>query len=238
MFTAIRDRVAAACGAVFVVLILIGNQINVSGTDQSAHPSGRQVLRDVAHQAGSTTATLGFVLEVLGFLALLAFLGYLLDVHRRASGPGTSAVAAATAGVAGVTMLAIKLGSVAPAGALRLDRAGMDPQLAQVLNDMNGVAFVLSWLPFAVLVGAGALGLQRCGLVGRPTGIIGAVIGAGGLVLALIGMQDPVDANPIAFLLGLLWVLVVSVRLAVRPGKAASTAPETAPESATIGAHV
>jgi hypothetical protein len=42
-------------------------------------------------------------------------------------------------------------------------------------------------------------------------------LGVAGLVLALIGVQDPVNANPMAFLLGLVWIGVVSTRFAVRP---------------------
>jgi len=149
------------------------------------------------------------------------FLGYLLDLRRRTSGAGSGAVASATAVCAGLTMLIIKLGSGVPMGVLLLDHAGMSPDLARVLADMGSVAFVLGWLPYAVFVGAAALGLLRAGLVGRPTAVIGAVVGAAGLVLALIGLENPVDGNPMAWMAGLLWTLVVSVRLAVRPGTGA-----------------
>ena len=90
MLTSARDRVGATTGALWVVLTVVGNQINVSGTDQSQHPSGASILRDVNHQAGNGTATFGFVLEVLGFVALIAFLGYLTDIWRRHNTDGTS----------------------------------------------------------------------------------------------------------------------------------------------------
>ena len=70
-------------------------------------------------------------------------------------------------------MLAIKLGSAAPIVALDLDRHSLSPQLAQLLNDINGGAFVISWLPFAVLVAAMAAALRQAGLVGKPTAYIG-----------------------------------------------------------------
>ena len=44
-----------------------------------------------------------------------------------------------------------------------------------------------------------------------------------GLALSIIGIHDPLGANPLAFLLGLAWLLAVSVRLAIRPGTGAST---------------
>src|SRR4051812_11902273 len=55
MLTSTRDRVAAATGALFVVLVGVGNQLDVAGTDQSAHPTGTSVLHDAATQAHSTT---------------------------------------------------------------------------------------------------------------------------------------------------------------------------------------
>jgi hypothetical protein len=115
-------------------------------------------------------------------------------------------------------MLAVKLGSAAPLRVLGLDHGHISPQLAQVLNDMSGVAFVISWLPFAIFVAAAAAGLHRAAPVGRPTAYSGLVLGVAGLALSIAGVHDPLGANPLAFLLGLGWLLAVSVRLAVRPG--------------------
>lgn len=237
MLTSTRDRVAAATGALFVVLIMVGNQIEVAGTNQSAHPTGASVLHDAAGQAHSTSALIGFTLEFLGFMAFVVFLGYLLDLRRRTSTPSSGAVASATAVCAGLTMLIIKLASAVPMGVVLLDRAGMSQELARALADMGGVAFVLGWLPYAVFVGAAALGLLRARLVGRPTAIIGAVVGAAGLVLALIGLENPVAGNPMAWMAGLLWTLVVSVRLAVRPGTGARGTVEE-PAAAPLPAGV
>jgi hypothetical protein len=218
----IRDRIGAATGAAFVALIMVGNQMASGGSADSAHPTGEQVLRDAAHQASSATFTAGFVMEGLGFAAFIVFLGYLADVlHRRVPGRGPGGIAAGTAIVSGAVLLAVKLGSAAPVGALAIDYGQMSPQLAQVLNDMSGVAFVISWVPFAIFTGAAAAGLHRSALVGRPTAYTGLVLGVAGLVLGVAGVHDPLGANPLAFLLGLLWLLAVSVRLAVRPGTGA-----------------
>jgi hypothetical protein len=223
MSTTIRDRIGAMTGVVFVALIMVGNQMASGGSADSAHPTGEQVLRDVAHQASSTTFTAGFVMEGLGFAAFIVFLGYLADVLRRAPGGGPGGIAAGTAIVSGAVMLAVKLGSAAPLGALAIDHGHISPQLAQVLNDLSGVAFVISWLPFAIFVAAAATGLHRAALVGRPTAYSGLVLGVAGLALSIAGVHDPLGANPLAFLLGLAWLLAVSVRLAVRPGPGAST---------------
>ena len=240
MSTTIRDRIGAATGAVFVALIMVGNQMASSGPAESAHPTGEQVLRDVAHQASSATFTAGFILECLGFAAFIVFLGYLADVlHRRVPRHGPGGIAAGTAIVSGTVMLAVKLGSAAPLGALAIDYGHISPQLAQVLNDMSGVAFVISWLPFAIFVAAAAAGLHRAALVGRPTAYSGLALGAAGLALSIAGVHDPLGANPLAFLLGLAWLLAVSVRLAVRPGtgtRTGTTGGRTAEPRATVSA--
>lgn len=220
MLATIRERIGAASGAAFVALLFAGNALSVAGTSQAAHPSGAQVLQDAAHQATSTSTTVGFVMEFVGFASFMVFLGYLATVLRRRA---AASIAAGTAVVAGITMLAIKLGSAAPGGALLTDYKDIDAGLAQALNDINGVAFVLSWMPFAVFVTATAVALRTAALVGKPTGYIGVFLGVAGLLLAIVGLNDPFNANPMPFLLGMLWLLVVSVRLAVRPGTDAPT---------------
>jgi hypothetical protein len=222
MSTTVRDRLGAVTGAAFVALILVGNQMATAGSGQSAHPTGDQVLRDAAHQVSSASVTAGVALEVLGFAAFLVFLGYLADVLRRTARGRHGSIAAVTGIVSGAVMVAVKLGSAAPIMTLWADHSTISPQLALVLNDLGGVAFVISWLPFAIFVAAAAATLHRAGLIGRPTAYCGLVLGAAGLVLTIIGVHDPISANPLAFLLGLLWLLAVSVRLAIRPGTGAS----------------
>jgi hypothetical protein len=222
MSTAVRDRLGAVTGAAFVILILVGNEMATAGSGQSAHPTGDQVLRDAAHQVSSASVAAGVALEVLGFGAFLVFLGYLADVLRRTAGGRRGSIAAGTGIVSGAITVAVKLGSAAPVMTLWVDHSTISPQLALVLNDLGAVAFVISWLPFAIFVAAAAAALHRAGLVGRPTAYCGLVLGAAGLVLTIIGIHDPLSANPLAFLLGLLWLLAVSVRLAIRPGAGAS----------------
>jgi hypothetical protein len=221
MPTTVRLRLAAATGAAYILLILVGNTLSTRGASRSAHPTGARVLRDAEHQVHSAAVTTGFVLEVRGFTLFIVFLGYLATVLRsRRSEPD---VMAGTAVVAGVTMLAVKLGSAAPMGALMLDRHQLSPVLARVLADINGVAFVVSWIPMGVFVAALALALRSAGLAGRPTAYTGLVIGLAGLVLGVVGINDPLNANPMPFLLSLVWVLVVSVRLAIRRGGTVET---------------
>ena len=164
------------------------------------------------------------MLEVSAFLLFFVFLGFLANLLRRYRANHDVGVAAATAVLAGAVMLAIKLGSVSPMVALYLDRDRLSPELAQVLNDINGAAFLVSWLPFALFVGCAALALRAIGQIGRPTTYIGLAAGVAGVGLATWGLVDPVAASPLAFLVGGLWMMTVSIRLTVRPTPRA-TAP-------------
>ena len=156
MHTYVRDRIGAATGAAFVVMLFVGNTLSIADTGQSTHPTGEQVLKDTAAQASSSVATVGILLEFLGLAAFMGFLGYLADVMRRRTGDGRPNVLPSVALVAGTTMLATKLAGAAPSLTLFLDRQQLSPEVALILNDMNGAAFVLSGLPFAVFVGAAA----------------------------------------------------------------------------------
>ncbi len=232
MHSTTRDRVGAATGAAFVTSIFVGNVMATSGQSTSVHPTGQEVLRDAAHAVGSTTASIGLFLEVSGFVLFIVFLGFLTDLLRPRTTGSWAGLAAGTAIVAGVVELAIKLGSAAPFLTLSLDRDGMSPEMARVLNDINGMAFLVSWLPLATFLGALAVALYGVGLIGRPTMYIGLVSGVAGLALALWGVQDPMSANPLALMVGMLWLLVVTVRLVVRPSQRTETihpASERAP---------
>ena len=80
------ERLGAASGVLWFVLIMIGNQMSSAGASDSLRPSGEQILADLRRSSVSTTATVGFTMELLGFAALLVFLGYLSWVLRRGDG--------------------------------------------------------------------------------------------------------------------------------------------------------
>jgi hypothetical protein len=109
-------------------------------------------------------------------------------------------------------------------GAGYLDHAVLTPALARVLADMNGAAFVVTLLPFGVFLLAAGLAILSSRALGRIAGWTAVVIGAAGVVLTLATGVDPVTTNVLPFLLGMLWVLVVSIRLAVRAPRSASDA--------------
>lgn len=207
------DRVGAASGAACFALIVVGNTMT-TGPGEQAHPTGEQVLAELGRASGSTYR-LGLAMELLGLIAFLSFAAYTYRVLRDREAP-RGWLGGAALGGAGL-MLAIKIGSLAPVGAAYVDREGLDPQLAQALVDINGAAFVISWLPFAVFVGAAAASALGSGLVGRIFAGAGLVIAALTLAATLVPGLDLIEANPLPYLLGWVWTAALSVRWTLRP---------------------
>lgn len=218
----VADRIGAACGAAYVLLITIGSGMATSG--QSNTPTGRQVLQYADDTLASTTRQAGFAMELVGFVGLAVFLAWIVPALRRAG--GIAPWLADVAMIGGLATIAIKVGSVAPELAVMAGRHSMDPGTAKAIYDIAGGAFVISFLSFAIfMLGIGASVLTS-GYLGRFAGWSAIVLGVLGVAVA--ATAHSMDANPVPFMLGLLWILVVSVLLAVRgPRGAARTPAET-----------
>jgi hypothetical protein len=204
----VADRIGAACGTAYVLLILIGNSIAVSG--ESNTPTGTQVLRYAQDMVDSPARQLGTALEVLGFVALAFFLAWIVPALRRAG--GVAPWLANVVMIGGVATLAVKVGTIAPEAAIMAGRHTLDPDTAKAVYDIAGAGFVISFLPFAIfMIGIGASVLTT-GYLGRFAGWSAIVLGV--LALVVVSTARSLDANPMPFLIGLLWILVVSVRIA------------------------
>jgi hypothetical protein len=225
------DRVGAACGAAYVLLIVVGNQIAGSGSDM--HPTGAADLADFGGTP-TTLERLGFGMEVLGLLTFFFFLGWFVPFLR--SRGGRAPWLASVAGFAGTASIAIKIGSAAPMLAGVLDHRDLTPGLARVLMDLNGCAFVLTFLTSGVFLLATGLAALSGGVLGRFAGWSAVLFGVAGVVLTVATGIDPVGTNPLPFLLGLLWILVVAVRLAVRAPRARRTEALAAPGPELVAA--
>jgi hypothetical protein len=175
--------------------------------------TGAQVIADVNRQADSTSAHIGFGLEVIGFVFMAIFLAWLCDALKR---HGALAWLSTLALVGGVTTLAVKLASGAPVIALMSDRKVVDDQTALVLSDMNSAAFVITFVTFGIFMIGVGLAVLDSGMLGKVAGWSAVAIGAAGIVVPVSTSLDPFTSNPVPFLLGLVWVLVVSIKLAVR----------------------
>ena len=199
MYERIVPRLGASTGALFVVLLFGPSS---SGSD----------------------ATIVLVLELIGLLLFIPFLGYLWSILHEAEGPrGWLATTALGAGLVDIT---IKLGSIAPAKAAE----GMTETTAlhQALHDMNNVAFIATMLPLSVLMAAVAVITLKAGGLPRALGWLAAITAP---LLLVNGMFLDAEFGP-AFLLFLLWTLIASVVLTVRPSVAGSKRDQVA-QSAT-----
>ena len=165
---------------------------------------------------GSTStgsdAQIIIVLELIAILLFLPFLGYLYSVLRRAEGEG--AWLSPTAFGAGLVDLTIKLGSIAPGFASRTE--GLDPQLHQALEKMNSVAFIVTMLPLGVMMAAVATVALKTRVLPLWLGLLAAITAPACLVN---GMFLDAEFGP-AFLLVLLWVMLASIVLTLRAGRA------------------
>jgi hypothetical protein len=228
----VLDRIGALFGVAWFVLGFVGNTLATSGASGAAHPTGEQVLADLEHGTGSGTATLGFSMELLSFALFAVFLAYLYGLLHRAE--GRNGWLAGLVLTAGITQLAAKLGSAAVIGAAVVNRHELSPQLARVLNDTNAAAFVFSWLPFGVFVAGAAAAMLHSRVVGRGFGWTGLLLGAASVAAVLAAGSDLLSANPIPFLLAGAWLLVISIRLAIRRPLVTDPVPAAPAPQATV----
>lgn len=219
------DRFGAATGAAYVLLILVGNQI-ASGNSTDPHPSGAKDLADFS-ATRTTTDSIGFAMEILGFLLFVFFLAWF--VHAVRSRGGAAPWLAGAAGLAGGVTLSVKIASFMPMAAGILDHRELTPTMARVLADMNSAAFVVTFLTFGTFVAAAGAALLTSGLLGRVAGWFGVVIGVLAVALTVLAHADPTNTNPMPFVAGLLWVLVVSIRLAWKGPRGESVERAAAP---------
>jgi hypothetical protein len=205
-------RIGALSGLAYVVLVFAGNAIETAGSKVDEHSSAAAILADLKTQHGAKVAV-GDTLELLGFVAFVAFIAYLANALRRAEGEEGWLWAAVFGG--GLLTVAVKLSSFAPVLAARWRMDTIDANTARTLIDINGFAFVVSWMTSATLIAFAALGALRTGLLPRGLAIAGALIGVAGLAAAPAGVDG---FGVLPFLLGLLWIAAISVVLARRTG--------------------
>jgi hypothetical protein len=203
-----RQRAGMLTGLGFVLCVLVGNTLTEGGAPTG--PLGR--LETLAQ---STSAQLGLVVELAGFVLLLCFVAQ-IGFRCRPGVGGTTAL------VAGAVALAVKLGSAsATLGAVR-ERDRLDDATAAALLAVNDAAFVLFMIGFGVFLAAAAVSLP----VGRGWAWSGALLGTLTCAVGVVGAVFPAAAVPVPFLLGLLWTAAIAVRLTLQPDSMWEGAPE------------
>ena len=188
--TGISDRLAAASGAAGIVVLIIGGEI---------------------FNGAGPLARVGYALVVLSFVAFLAFLHRIL---REAEGAG-GWVATLALG-AGLVYAAVRF-AAQPPRMVAIYRDDLPPDLERTLVDLNDTAFVSSGLLLGLFVAAAGWVILAHRVLPRWLGWFGFGSGVLAVGAGVVGMAAPDSYFPLPFLAGLIWTLVVSVVLTVRP---------------------
>jgi hypothetical protein len=205
-------RIAAGFGAAYVVIGVAGSGGKGDPSAPSLGASGESIA---AYAAAHSLAPVmvGQLFEILSLLALLVFAAALYAILRRAeSEPGPLPVLALSGGLLAV---GLKLGSFMPAFALHYHSTPIDPAVARALFEMNNFGFVLMWFGQAVLLGSVAIAGLAWRAIPRWLAAPAALIAVALVVDAAFASGPNLSFVP--ELLWLLWVLVASVRLTIRP---------------------
>lgn len=202
-------RVGGVAGVAFVVLALAGNSLTGGGPGSGADPEAfaAEVVRrttDVAWRAG-------IALELLAFLAFVVFAAALAARVRAVEPTGGYAGTLVLSG--GVLLVAVKLASGSALYAADRRAGEISGELARLLGDLNDAAFVLSFVPLALLLAAASVAALAHHALPRALGWVGVPIA----VLLVAAAATGSDAIPVPFLLALLWVLSAGVVMVRRP---------------------
>ncbi len=208
-----RTRLGAACGALYVALLVGGDDfINPAGEVPGVNASLREFTSYVA-RADTPSFWWGRSIGLLGLCALLVFVAHVSRRIRAAErGNGTLSAAVLAAGI-----VAVVLQFMAAPAQFAAVQAGseLDPHVARALILLNG-SFALSFLPLAVFLGCVAAAGIRYRVLPLWLAWSAAVL-AVGLVGGMIGRpHDPSVVAFMAFAIGLLWFVAASIALALR----------------------
>ena len=226
----IVHRLAALTGAAYVVLVMVGNAMSTDASPRPnpEHSPGQQNIDYLHWLAGSTSGQLGVTLELLGFAAWTLWVGYLCTRVRAGGWLATAAL------VGGATSIAVKLASAAPVLAAYVLRDAISPETARALDSMGAVAFVVHWLPTGLFVACAAGAALAARTLGRILGWGGVLAGGVTVVFAAVTSVHVDGANALPFLVCVLWILAVSVRLAIQ--RTPKVAPQATPDAVPVAA--
>lgn len=220
-------RLAASCGGLAVLLLIVGNEVmKIGGGSPGLHDSPQDYLSAVGRPAN---LLIGGFLIVLGACLFVPFFATLAGTLRRSAGEGDVLSAVVFGG--GLVTVTVSLAAVAPvvAAAVLANDGQLSPELAKALSLMNSGLFVVMWATSAIYVAATAVLVLRTRALPRFIGWSGALLAPALLVGSLAVWKY--DAGFIAWMLTMVWLIATSIALAVRAGK-----PEPCGRGARISA--
>lgn len=202
-----RMRVfGAVAGLLFTVGTIAGNEMANAG--DASGDNAATALANIRRAHGAVNHA-GMALEIIGFISLMFFAGYLYRVLRAGERP--DGWLAAVVLVAAAADLGIKLGSGAPLVAAYAHPADLSPDLARTLTDLNTGGFLVTGLTMAAFVLAVSCGAYASRVLPRTIVWIGIALGLLGMVTPILGLTDPANYNPLPYLVSLLWIVAVAI---------------------------
>jgi hypothetical protein len=206
-------RIGAALGVASIVLIASGFAI-AAPTEATISSDPDEVVAFYA-QAGLAKTLAGGLVEILG---IVLFLGFAAMLTARVRGSAAAdGLLAPTARMAATVYVAVCLapGMSAGAAALWLAHHGTtDGAVLTALNDLRSLSYFIALVPFAVFLVAVGIAARTTRRLPGWASVMAIAVGvalAAGLPFAAYGVTDLLG------LVGLLWVLAVSVALLRRP---------------------
>jgi hypothetical protein len=204
-------RLAAVLGFFFVVALLVGNSLSQLEGSPDPGASADEYAAWLEGSPAGAAFWAGAYIELLGLLAMVAFVVAFWAVVRRVDGEWEWVPMLALA--AGLVSAAVKLAS-GPLAAAAYDRGadGLSGETIAALIESNGWSFVLSFaLNGLFLLAAGAAVILSRALP-RWLGWLAIAFGVVNILAPLGGLQAPP-----AILLFLLWVLLAGGWLLLPP---------------------
>jgi hypothetical protein len=213
--TAGIQRWAALGGVAYVVLFVIGVNLIYSGTPDSSSAPGK-VIAYYSDSGHRNRINIGWVLAGLGFFALLWFVGALRQAVRRREADDGLLTALTTMG--GVVYATLGLAALAVETGIRTmsDDTYHHQVFPGIVHAGDDVAWVLhasGGAGLATMIIAASLAALRTRAVPTWAAWLSIVVGILSLALVIF----------FPWFLAAIWILVVSVGLFLRAGRAPAT---------------
>ena len=201
----VMDRIGAFSGATYFLLANVAIAVG-SDPELPDEPTGQESLEGLGRLAADPLGQAAIGLEFLAFVAWMVFIGYVAWRVRAAGW------LAAVVLVAGITEIAVKVGSAGPLVTSYVLRDQISPEQALVLTQMNLAAFRIGLLPAGLFVLAAAIAALRTHELGRVLAWAGIAIGLANIAVAMVtGVNIGRAGFAPSFLLVLLWEVAVSL---------------------------
>jgi hypothetical protein len=207
------NRLAAAGGLLFIVLLHVGHEAVAGGSEMPALDAPvREYTTYISDTMGTASYYVGQVIGWIGFGFLFLFMSSLARTLRAAGDEESVLPRLALGGGLVAVLFMLAAGAPQLAVAIRFDD-GLDPVTAATLFNAGSVFFMLAWLPLGISVGAFGAQILRTRALPRWLGAFTYVVG-----VALLGFPAalPSDAGYMGFGIFLLWTIAASIVLVVK----------------------